>query len=143
MTPEDKTPKRKRRAPTAKRKTDAKTQAQTLIGVVEATAITIAGPEAALQPIEHQLIDDPLAAVLARVEPAALDRANSIMAPVLLACGLALYGARVYGLVSAQQAPALEPAGHRHTAPTAEPTLTPVDGDPSKATLRPAGKGGK
>jgi len=97
-------PKPKRKPPTAKRQKEASEQAGQIVAVVEATAIAVAGPEAEIKPIEHLLIDEPLAAVLARIEPAQMERANSILAPVLLACGLALYGARVYGLLAAQGA---------------------------------------
>ena len=71
-----------------------------------------------MQPLEKFLIEEPLAGVLARIEPKQLEAANSIVAPVLLLAGLALYGARVYGLFAQQRAPApVQPDLSVYTAP--------------------------
>lgn len=55
------------------------------------------------------LIDGPLASVLARVDAGAMERATSILSPVLLLCGLGLYAHRVSQAYAAQHPPKSRP----------------------------------
>lgn len=114
---------------------------------MEATAVEIVGEAGRIQPIEHMLIDSPLAAVLARVDAGTMERATSILSPALLLCGLALYAHRVSSAYQAKNPP--RPKPQRQPMAQAEwgQRLEPVKPEQvrqpaSRVTLTPDGAGG-
>jgi len=91
---EDKTPKR-RRKPTAKRLADATATAEMILDVVDGIGQEVAGEAGAIAPLERGLMQDPLARILARQDPAKLGQFASVLDPLLLAAGALMYAARV------------------------------------------------
>lgn len=85
---------RRRRRTTKKQQADAEL-AKTLLDVVEAAAISIAGPVAAFAPTERALIEPSLARTLARQDAEKLAAYASFLDPVLMLVGLGLYVSRV------------------------------------------------
>lgn len=95
----------------AERKDAAGQAAAKLVGVMERAAVSLVGEEGRLEPIEHALIDDSLAELLARANPRKMEKYAGVIASVSLAAGVLLYGARVSMLYRAQHpAPAPAPA---------------------------------
>lgn len=72
-----------------------------IVSVLENLAVSTLGPDARLTPTEHALIDEPLAATLARVPVSEVERINAFLSPLLLGLGLVLYAARIAKLASA------------------------------------------
>lgn len=108
------------------------------------------GEAGRIQPIEHMLIDSPLAAVLARVDAGTMERATSILSPALLLCGLALYAHRVSGAYQAKNPPRPKPqrqpmarGGQTEWGQRLEPVNPEQVRQPaSRVTLTPDGAGG-
>ena len=94
MTPSE-TPKRKPRKPTAKRMADAASTAEMILDVVDGVGQEVAGDAGAIAPLERGLMQDPLARILARQDPAKLGQYASVLDPLLLAAGALMYAARV------------------------------------------------
>src|SRR5690554_5663313 len=65
-------PKRRRRKPTAKRMADAASSAEMILDVVDGIGQEVAGDAGAIAPLERGLMQDPLARILARQDPAKL-----------------------------------------------------------------------
>ncbi len=95
VTPAESAPKRKPRKPTAKRLADASATAEMILDVVDGIGQEVAGEAGAIAPLERGLMQDPLARILARQDPAKLGQFASVLDPLLLAAGALMYAARV------------------------------------------------
>jgi len=129
---EDKTPKR-RRKPTAKRLADATATAEMILDVVDGIGQEVAGEAGAIAPLERGLMQDPLARILARQDPAKLGQYASVLDPLLLAAGALMYAARVSKAVRPAK-PAAPPVSQNLT-PT--PETDPRAGAKLTQNLRP------
>jgi len=95
VTPAESAPKRKPRKPTAKRLADATATVEMILDVVDGIGQEVAGEAGAIAPLERGLMQDPLARILARQDPAKLGQFASVLDPLLLAAGALMYAARV------------------------------------------------
>lgn len=118
------------------KKAEAQAEAQgvaaLLLMMLQAIAIQVAGPEAALLPQERQMINDPLARILARADKGVMERVQTYADPLMLGMGLLLWGSRLAAIVAAKRAtpkPTMRaatppaPATNGHATPAAEGEL--------------------
>jgi hypothetical protein len=76
----------------------AKETATWLLMIIEGAAILGFGEDARLLPHEKRMITEPLARIMARLDPGVNDALNKYVDPILLVFGLATWGTRLYAI---------------------------------------------
>lgn len=66
--------------------------------MLDGVAVTMLGPDAKLNMMEHSLIDAPLNRILARMTPEDAEKMGHLIDPIMLGCGLFFWGMRVWSL---------------------------------------------
>lgn len=64
--------------------------------MLDGVAVTMLGPDAKLNMMEHSLIDAPLNRILARMTPEDAEKMGHLMDPIMLGCGLFFWGMRIW-----------------------------------------------
>lgn len=99
--------------------------------MVDGLGQSLFGDQGGFQPVERALIEDPLARIIAKTDPAVMGKYADMLDPLLLGVGLVIYAARINKLVNPPKPP--KPAENRLSQ---ELRATP-DTDPSQpGTLR-------
>lgn len=111
---------------------DAASTAEMILDVVDGIGQEVAGDAGAIAPLERGLMQDPLARILARQDPAKLGQYASVLDPLLLAAGALMYAARVSKTVR----PA-KPAARVSQNLTPTPETDPRAGAKLTQNLRP------
>jgi len=109
---------------TAKQKrAEAQAEAQgisaLLLMMLQAIAIQVVGPAAALLPQERQMLNDPLSRILARADKGVMERVQMYADPLMLGMGLLMWGSRLASIVAARRA---APKPVMRAAPPPAPT---------------------
>jgi hypothetical protein len=93
-------PKTKKRAPSTKRKADAVGSASVVVDMVDGLGQSLFGDQGGFQPVERALIEDPLARIIAKTDPAVMGKYADLLDPLLLGVGLVLYASRINKLIN-------------------------------------------
>jgi hypothetical protein len=96
------------------------------------------GNEGGFEPIERALMEDPLARILARSDPAKMGQYAAIMDPLLLGAGLILYASRIQKGQAAKR-PAKAAAPPLSQVMRATPEADPSAGAVLRQNLTPIG----
>lgn len=78
--------------------TDAKLAAHAVLGMMEISAVTFLGPDAALHEDERRQIEPSMARLMERLPAAAAGAVNGVLDPFFLAVGMTMWGYRLWQL---------------------------------------------
>lgn len=128
-----KTGKKRGRKPLVQKIENPGETAETVINTIELAAIQFIGEEARLEPFERFLIEIGATDTISKVSPETAARVASIVSPICLIGGLAIYGFRMAGVMSermqAQKQPTMKQSDsefkHEETKPTDQNPLPP------------------
>jgi hypothetical protein len=109
-----------------------------MVATVDAACQGLFGPEAGFNPLEQELIEPPLARILAKADPEKMGQFAALMDPLLLVIGLALWGSRVQKLALPPKPKADPPPLSQllRAVPSEDPSIPPK----LTQNLRPAGE---
>lgn len=104
-----KTGKKRGRKPLVQKIENPGETAETVINTIELAAVQFIGEEARLEPFERFLIEIGATDTISKVSPETAARVVSIVSPICLIGGLAIYGFRMAGVMSERMQQAKQP----------------------------------
>lgn len=107
-----------------KAKEQAAQAALTLLTILDGAIGLSLGPECQLTPDERQMIEAPLTRIMARLAPETTEAIDRWTDPILLAFGVATWGARVFFVLQRQASEAQPSKPATTQTPEAQPTIT-------------------